>query len=479
MSTAIKHSASDVPAPFEAYSGEGPHVFVSYAHADKLVVFDAMRQLYDKGANIWYDEGIQPAGEWVEEIASAIKNSVLFLVFISPRSVDSRYVRSEVGFALSENKEILTVLVEETELPAGLALCLQQYQSISLNEDGWKDKALKAVFQRMEESGAEKPTGQRDRGEDEVDHGEILWRAWDNARTQQIKRLNARLDEPLPVPAKVVETSEEVLEPSPSGIPIPEDAPRHPVAVKVEVAPAVPEPEEEVREEHTDNNLGRMSWIPSGEITIKVPYSDEIKVVLVKHGYWMSQLLVTQEVYESIMGNNPSFFDGMGSGHELNLPVNNITWLEAVSFCKALTILAQQHGSLPEKYEFRLPTEVEWEYACRAGTTTDYYFGDDPHELQEHAWYRGNSTKRIHPVGGKMPNPWGLLDMYGNVREWVGNSFVNTLLNDSEQDEFRISRGGAYMKPAVECRSGSRSTNSLNHRFRNLGFRPVLARVLR
>ena len=75
MNTVIKHSACDIPAPFEAYTGNGPHIFVSYAHADKLVVFDAMRQLYDKGANIWYDEGIQPAGEWVEEIASAIKKS--------------------------------------------------------------------------------------------------------------------------------------------------------------------------------------------------------------------------------------------------------------------------------------------------------------------------------------------------------------------------------------------------------------------
>ena len=180
MNTVIKHSACDIPAPFEAYTGNGPHIFVSYAHADKLVVFDAMRQLYDKGANIWYDEGIQPAGEWVEEIASAIKKSVLFLVFISPRSVDSRYVKSEVGYALSENKEILTIMLEDTELPAGLALCLQQYQSIALNEDGWKEKALKAVFQRMEESGLEKPTDQKERGENEVDHSEILWRAWEN-----------------------------------------------------------------------------------------------------------------------------------------------------------------------------------------------------------------------------------------------------------------------------------------------------------
>ncbi len=479
MTTAIRHSASDVPAPFEAYSGEGPHIFVSYAHADKLVVFDAMRQLYDKGANIWYDEGIQPAGEWVEEIASAIKKSVLFLVFISPRSVDSRYVRSEVGYALSENKEILTIMVEETQLPAGLALCLQQYQSIALNEDGWKDKALKAVFQRMEESGLEKPSEQRDRGEDEVDHGEILWRAWENARTQQIKRLNARLEKPLSEVVKAPELSEEIFDVSPTDIPVSDAKPRHPVAVKVEVAPVASESEKEVQEEYFDYNIGRLSWIPSGEITIKVPYSDETKVVVVKNGYWMSQLLITQEIYETVMGTNPSFFDSMNGADEPNLPVNNITWLESVSFCKALTILARQYGTLPEKYEYRLPTEVEWEYACRAGTTTDYYFGDDPHELQEHGWYRGNSMKRIHPVGTKMPNPWGLFDLYGNVREWVGNSFVNTLLNDSEQDEFRISRGGAYMKPAVECRSSSRSTNSLNHRFRNLGFRPVLAKVLR
>jgi len=469
------HSASDVPAPFEAYSGEGPHIFVSYAHADKLVVFDAMRQLYDKGANIWYDEGIQPAGEWVEEIASAIKKSVLFLVFISPRSVDSRYVRSEVGYALSENKEILTIMVEDTELPAGLALCLQQYQSIALNEEGWREKALKAVLQRMEEAGVDQTETLNDRGEDEVDHGEILWRAWDNARGQQLARLKARTEK------FKEESASEVfrdVEPEKEVSKKPVETPRHPVAVKVEVTPE-PEPEVDVKEEHLDEQIGRLSWIPSGEITIKVPYSDETKVVLVKNGYWMSQLLITQEVYQAIMGNNPSFFDGMSATHEMNLPVNNITWLEAVSFCKALTILAKQHGSLPERYEYRLPTEVEWEYACRAGTTTDYYFGDDAHELQDHAWFRGNSMKRIHPVGSKLPNPWGLFDMYGNVREWVGNSFVNTLLKDSEQDEFRISRGGAYMKPAVECRSASRSTNSLNHRFRNLGFRPVLARVLR
>ena len=114
--------SSDVPVPFEAYSGDGPSIFVSYAHADKVIVFEAIRQLHSKGANIWYDEGIQAAGEWIEEIAHAIKDSVLFLVFISPQSIDSRYVRQEIGYASSLNKEILTVFVEDTSLPAGLRL---------------------------------------------------------------------------------------------------------------------------------------------------------------------------------------------------------------------------------------------------------------------------------------------------------------------------------------------------------------------
>jgi formylglycine-generating enzyme required for sulfatase activity len=251
---------------------------------------------------------------------------------------------------------------------------------------------------------------------------------------------------------------------------------RHPIATKVEV---VPEPAEihNPGDLYKDDNAGDFSWIPRGEISLKVPYSEETKLVRVKNGFWMSRLLITQDLYSRIMGNNPSHYDPSIRDSVHVLPVNNVSWLDAVSFCKALTILTKSEGRLPDKYEFRLPTEVEWEYSCRAGTLTDYYFGSQGHELSEHGWFRGNSQKRLHPVGLKKPNPWGLFDMYGNVREWVGNSFVNTLLNNTEQDEFRISRGGAYMKSAIECQSSSRSTNSLNHRFRNLGFRPVLAKV--
>jgi len=466
-----------VPPPFDAYSGEGPYTFVSYAHADKVMVFEAMRKLNQKGANIWYDEGIKPAGEWVEEIAHAIKASSLFLVFISPRSVDSRYVKSEVGYALSENKEILTVYVEETTLPAGLSLCLQQFQSVFLQDANWKDKALETIFDKMDTPVSFQPELVDD-GEDMVDHGKILWGFWEKSRQRQLARFGI-LETTGTSTAHTVQ-KEKIQSPEKSNLHVPaakiSGITRYPFALKVEVS----EEKENLYspgELCKDAEAGEFSWIPPGEISLRVPYSEVSKTVLVKNGFWMSRLLITQSLYTSIMGNNPSFYDTSIRGDVNNLPVNNVSWLDAVSFCKALTMLSKSRENLPDGYEYRLPTEVEWEYASRAGTHTEYYFGDHSNELQNHGWFRGNSQKRLHPVGLKKPNPWGLFDIYGNVREWVGNSFINTLLNDSEQDEFRISRGGAYMKPASECQSSSRSTNSLNHRFRNLGFRPVLAKV--
>ena len=109
--------------------------------------------------------------------------SIFFvLVFISPRSVDSRYVKSEVGYALSENKEILTVYVEETTLPAGLALCLQQFQSVFLQDANWKDKAWKTIFEKMD-APVSFQSELVDNGEEVVDHGKILWDFWEKSRS--------------------------------------------------------------------------------------------------------------------------------------------------------------------------------------------------------------------------------------------------------------------------------------------------------
>ena len=485
-------SSKDVPEPFESYSGDGPYIFVSYAHADKVTVYESIRYFRDAGVNVWYDEGIPPAGEWVEEIAHAIKRSVLFVVFVSPRSVDSRFVRSEVGYALSENKEILTIFLEDTTLPAGLSLCLQQFQSILVSENDWCERASSTMLAKQDEPS---PLKEQDSAEEEdelFDYGAQLWKSWERAMQSQSRRYGASplAKDPESIPKKRESVPPFIGKAEDSSdlgqLPIsarlemesyPKGRTRHPWAVNVAVAEEERGSDVEQKHVHTDYYAGKFSWIPAGEISIWVPYAEEQRVVQVRHGFWLGQLLVTQEVYEKVMGTNPSFTDGSLENREDHLPVNNISWLDAVSFCKALTIMARNHGTLPKHHEFRLPSEVEWEYACRAGTSTAYYFGDEPSELHNHGWFRGNSRKRIHPVGLKSPNPWKLFDMYGNVREWVGNSFVNTLLDDSEQDEFRISRGGGYMKSAADCKSSSRSTNSLYHRFRNLGFRVALGQI--
>ena len=484
-------SSADIPEPFESYSGEGPYVFVSYAHADKIPVYQSMREFRDAGVNMWYDEGIQPAGEWVEEIAHAIKKSSLFVVFVSPRSVNSRFVKSEVGYALSENKDILTIYLEDTTLPAGLSLCLQQFQSVFVSEKNWQKKAGFTMLEKLNElPKLEKTSTLVDRGVVEVDHGAELWKSWDRVWMVQLKRGVQRADPSGNKLAKLgkkrianegVVPAQEVTSDKASLLKIRgrpgRGKTRHPLAFDVSINKETNDLNEVPHGNHNDFYAGTFSWIPSGKLSIWVPYAEEQRVVDVEHGFWLGQYLVTQEVYTRVMGANPSFTDAESDLSSISLPVNNVSWLDAVAFCKALSILSATQGTLPSGYEYRLPSEVEWEYSCRAGTSSTYYFGDEASELHNHAWFRGNSGKKIHPVGLKRANPWDLFDMYGNVREWVGNSFVNTLLNDSEQDEFRISRGGGYMKTAVECQSSTRSTNSLYHRFRNLGFRIALARL--
>jgi formylglycine-generating enzyme required for sulfatase activity len=164
----------------------------------------------------------------------------------------------------------------------------------------------------------------------------------------------------------------------------------------------------------------------------------------------MSATEITQGQYKAVMGMNPSRFTG-----DDYLPVERVNWGNAVAFCRELS---QKTGS-----EFRLPTEAEWEYACRAGTTTKYHTGNSKSDLARADWYGGNSGKKTHPVGQKTPNAWGLYDMHGNVWEWCadwyGNyssgSATNPMGPSSGSD--RVARGGSWISDASICRSAFRS----------------------
>jgi len=169
--------------------------------------------------------------------------------------------------------------------------------------------------------------------------------------------------------------------------------------------------------------------------------------------YYLGKYPVTQQQWEAVMGDNPSHFKGG------TLPVETVSWDDAQLFIQKL-------NQLSGKKNYRLPTEEEWEYACRAGTTTEYYFGDDESQLGEYAWYDGNSGQTTHPVGQKKPNGWGLYDMAGNVWEWTDSWY------DSSRSR-RVLRGGGWDGGAACCRSASRDSYAPGDRSSFVGFRLV------
>jgi formylglycine-generating enzyme required for sulfatase activity len=169
-------------------------------------------------------------------------------------------------------------------------------------------------------------------------------------------------------------------------------------------------------------------------------------------GFWMGRYEVTQAQWQNVMGKNPSGFQGVEN------PVERVSWNDVQEFLQKLN---QQVG----KEMFRLPTEAEWEYACRAGTNTAYSFGNDPNKLGQYAWYDKNSDRKTHPVGQLAPNAWGLYDMHGNVWEWCQDWYA------SGSD--RVIRSGDWSNVAKNCRSARRYHFSPDGRDNGLGFRLV------
>ncbi len=168
---------------------------------------------------------------------------------------------------------------------------------------------------------------------------------------------------------------------------------------------------------------------------------EPVHCVKISKAFCMSKYVVTQKQWQDIMGNNPSYFKGN------NLPVESVSWSDVQEFIRKLN---EKEGT--DKY--RLPSEAEWEYAARAGTTTKYSFGDDESKFGDYAWYVSNSGDKTHEVGQKKPNPWGLYDMHGNVLEWVQDKWhsnYNGAPTDGsawEGDGYRVIRGGSWVGSA-------------------------------
>ncbi len=217
--------------------------------------------------------------------------------------------------------------------------------------------------------------------------------------------------------------------------------------------------------------------------------NEEQKVVTISRPFWLGETEVTQEQYELLMNKNPS------TRKEPNLPVE-VSWNDAQAFCRKLG----QTEKPPAGYEWRLPTEAEWEYACRAGSTGPYSGSSagqlEPDEasyarhLGKFGWFSQNSSGQTHPVRGKKPNGFGLYDMHGNVWEWCMDSVKRnktSFMNDrksglvdpySGEGEWRALRGGNFEVPYSRCRSAYRGANAPNVTQSDRGFRLALAPIL-
>jgi formylglycine-generating enzyme required for sulfatase activity len=201
--------------------------------------------------------------------------------------------------------------------------------------------------------------------------------------------------------------------------------------------------------------------------------------ITLKKNFRMAKYEVTQELYTVVVGNNPSRWKGPRNSVEM------VDHAEAISFCRKLTQMLRERKLIRGDEEVRLPSEAEWEYACRAGTTTRFSFGDRDDQLGAHAWYKANSKGEDPPVGRKKGNAWGFYDMHGYVWEWCADVWSPThegaatdgSPRNKSEETGRVIRGGSFADPAEQCTSTARMRAPANTRSDKIGFRCVVAEV--
>ncbi|KAF5422584.1 MAG: Formylglycine-generating enzyme, required for sulfatase activity, contains SUMF1/FGE domain [Candidatus Methanocomedens sp.] len=379
--------------------------------------------MYNDGFDPWLDEKkLLPGQEWEVEIPKAVKTSDVVIVCLSHKAINkSGYVQKEIKFALDKAEEQPegTIFL----IPLKLEECdvperLQRWQWVNLFEEEGHERLMSSLRIRAEKinSGSESEPNLI-QGHEKV------------------------------TPVKGNETIIKIINNGSKG----------PVAGLI-------------------SPLGNMEFvlIQPGEFDMGSPanetgrYDDEgpIHHVTISEAFYLGKYEVKQKQWYEVMGDNPSHFKGD------DLPVENVSWDDVQEFIKKLNKKEDTH-------KYRLPSEAEWEYAARAGTTTRYSFGDDDSELKEYAWFSENLGDMTHPVGKKGANPWGLYDVHGNIWEWVQDERHDTY-NGAPIDGSawrdgvstrQVVRGGCWFCSAWACRSAYRKNYDPGNRRYNLGFR--------
>ena len=400
-----------------------------------------LRAVSDKshGLNGFLNETVAELRHVVGTVQSAqeigiIKNEQVINI------IDSIVQRSNIGGSGGgASVNIKDSVVQRTEFNAGEGKKVEEETEGKKREE---ERLHREQDQKAREALAEKERQEELRRYDERN-------IWDNSK--RIEKIKSTL---------ILKTQEEIEKSTFLGF-----------GKKKELVDIFTEKDVENQIEVRQNTIGmKFTHIPAGEFMMGEDGHDSQKKpvhkVNISKPFYLGTYHVTQREWKTVMGDNPSNSKGD------DLPVEKVSWNDVQEFIKKLN---QKEGT--DKY--RLPSEAEWEYSCRAGTTSRFLFGDCESMLGEYAWYNGNSSSKPHPVGQKKPNLWGLYDMHGNVWEWVqdwwhGN--YNGAPSDGSVWEDgggsnRVRRGGSWSRNAHGCRSVSRISNVPSNRSSYLGFR--------
>jgi len=227
----------------------------------------------------------------------------------------------------------------------------------------------------------------------------------------------------------------------------------------------------------------KLVWCPPGKFKMgeETNETNAVDVTLSK-GFWLGQTEVTQGQWQGVMQTTPwkgEYYVQEGA----NYAASWVSWADATDYCRKLTESERAVGRLPADWEYALPSEAQWEYACRAGSTTNYSFGYDPSQLGDYAWFAMNALdvdqKYAHEVGQKRASDWSLHDMHGNVFEWCRDWHGDKLPGGTDPSgattgSLRVYRGGSWYHTPGSCRSAERGGNTPDYRRNDLGFRVAL-----
>jgi len=472
-------------------------IFLSYSSKDKERVKPLVNALEREGWTVWWDRNTAASDVFDGTIHRELESSRCVVVVWSIDSVKSHWVRDEAETGREMNV-LIPVRIDAVTLPLGFKLI----QAVDLV--GWTGYSTNAEYQHLVQSIEEKIGKGQHKAESVNQDRPVPTRSVEyvppveEVRKEDPPRPSSPTiihnQEVGPETSQIRQTLENMILPIAGWVILvgliicgfiggSDEKKNQNSTNEARVGQVVTDDRSGIKERTLRlklSNRGTLSLqivdLPGGQFQMgstEYPYEKPVHAVVVDR-FSIGKYEVTQEQWRAVMESNPSRFKG-----DMR-PVETVSWIEAKEFCQILSEMTS--------FNFRLPTEAEWEYAARAGTRTKWSFGDDEKKLGEYAWFYGNAGGETHPVGQKKPNRFGLYDMHGNVWEWVEDHWQRNykgaptdgrawLTGDNKTGDGNVSRslrGGAWLNSDDSTRSANRSLNRADKRFNYSGFRVVV-----